>query len=48
MKYELAINYSVPEPSSSKPKKSKKPYPKFQHEWSTVFVVITWGKIVEM
>ncbi|XP_044766844.1 uncharacterized protein LOC123322856 isoform X2 [Coccinella septempunctata] len=36
------------EPVESKPKKSKKHYPKFQHEWSTVFVVITWGDIVEM
>lgn len=31
----------------SKRKKSKKPYPKLQHEWSTVFVIITWGELIK-
>lgn len=34
-----------PEYGETKAKRSKQKYPKVQHQWSTVFVLISWGSM---
>ncbi|KAK9881541.1 hypothetical protein WA026_016419 [Henosepilachna vigintioctopunctata] len=40
-------SFNLPDDEERKPKKSKKSYPKLEHEWSTIFVLITWGEIIK-